>query len=191
MAEKKIHNPVGRKRINISLFPSIQTGRKKNHRNNFPSWSASRQNRRFKRYLERNDDADKPVDSPVGVSMIGQTISSALRWNSPSFVRNNGARTLFSWMAGRSRLPFEFHPIPPLLSRESATLRDRFAFWARRPRLAKKRKEKKKKKSITIRWNSSVGANCPRRESSFAQRCAMKPYSPLRCFTALNADSRT
>lgn len=117
--------------------------------------------------------------------MIGQTIRSLpLRWNSHPCFERNGARSLFSWMAGRSRLPFEFHPIPLLLSRESATnaLRDRFAFW---PVLAdhgrlKKKKGKKKRKSITIRWNSSVGANCPRQESSFAQRCAMKPYSPLR-----------
>lgn len=100
-------------------------------------------------------------------------------------------------MAGRSRLPFEFHPIPLLLSRESATnaLRDRFAFW---PVLAdhgrlKKKKGKKKGNRLPFAGTHrseriALGRNRVSRKDaqwSHIRRCGD------RCFTALNADSRT
>lgn len=78
------------------------------------------------------------------------------------------------------RIPSNSSSIISRIRHERVARSFRFLARARRPRPVKKEKRKKKRKSITIRWNSSVGANCPRQESSFAQRCAMKPYSPLR-----------
>lgn len=92
--------------------------------------------------------------------MIGQTIRSLpLRWNSHPCFERNGARSLFSWMAGRSRLPFEFHPIPLLLSRESATnaLRDRFAFWPVLADHGRLKKKKGKKKEIDYHSLELIG----------------------------------
>lgn len=114
---------------------------------------------------------DSPVDDWTNRSLL-------LRCDGIHPVSNGTAtRTLFS-MDGRPISRFEFRPqflsLYYYCKSSANALRDRFAFW---PAEKRKREKEKKRKSITIRWNSS---NCPRRESSFAQRCAMKPYSPLR-----------
>ena len=131
-----------------------------------------------KRYLERNGRTMTPINLWIHLSMIGQTArfsSAAMEFT--LFRTERQQEPYFPWMAARylasNSIPNSSPFIILRILRERVTRSFRFlACWKK-----KEREKEKKRKSITIRWNSS---NCPRRESSFAQRCAMKPYSPLR-----------
>ena len=119
-----------------------------------------------------------PINLWIHLSMIGQTArfsSAAMEFT--LFRTERQQEPYFPWMAARylasNSIPNSSPFIILRILRERVTRSFRFlACWKK-----KEREKEKKRKSITIRWNSS---NCPRRESSFAQRCAMKPYSPLR-----------